>query len=996
MRKKRILAVLLSSAIAFSGMPMSVFAAEDVVLEEGFSDGADTTVDVTEESTEDTGEFIPESDQEEDLASFFDGESENFASEEEIEDESDPEIQVFADDEDVVESGKCGDNLTYTITGDETNGYILTISGTGDMYDYTVDRYSYTEGWVLDVPWDTKKEKITNIYIKNGITSIGNYAFCSCEKLYDINLPESITRVGRMSLAHCESLVNISLPNKINNIGEFAFSGCSKLRNIIIPKSVNCIAKNLLRDCESLISVVLPKSITTIGDDAFCHCTNLVDITIPENVISIGEYAFYGCKITNIIIPNKVTHIKRYAFSSCTNLKKILLPESISSIEDGVFSSCENLTAIILSENVTSIQDVAFADCTNLTSIVIPNKVTSIGESSFENCSSLTSIVIPTNVTDIGRGAFENCGNLVDITLPKNITSIKAWTFKDCKSLKNIVIPEKVISIEEYAFENCNSLTNIELQKGLISIGGFVFEGCGNLTDIAIPEGVTEMGGGIFNKCTNLSCVTIPKSLLSIYNTTFVTCNLTVIKYGGTEKQWKQFGFLPEYINNATVYFDYVLNHEHLYEIRINKLATCLEAGERFSVCKLCGETYTEEIPATGHNEIILPSMEATCEEDGMTEGKKCSVCGVILERQSIIPALGHSWDDGKVSKEATCIEEGEKTYTCSRCNKNKTENISKTPHSIVIDPEEPATCTKAGKTEGSHCSVCGEIVIPQKIIQTTGEHSWNSGSLVKAALCTQNGEIQYTCTKCGLKRTETVKALGHKKVTDKSIEATCEKEGKTEGSHCSICGEVLVSQKTIPATGHSWSNWITVKNASVSSEGAQQRTCSKCGKLENRNIPKLTPTPTVAPTIPSAMTITKGKSTTLKPASSWKNVKYSTSNKKVATVDKKGKVKAVGVGTAKITVKSGSKKAVCTITVPGTTAIKGIKSTISVKRGKTYTLKPKLSYAGKADRVTYKSSNKKIATVSKKGVIKGKKKGTATITIKSGKVTKKCKVKVK
>ena len=124
--------------------------------------------------------------------------------------------------------------------------------------------------------------------------------------------------------------------------------------------------------------------------------------------------------------------------------------------------------------------------------------------------------------------------------------------------------------------------------------------------------------------------------------------------------------------------------------------------------------------------------------------------------------------------------------------------------------------------------------------------------------------------------------------------------------------------------------------------------------------------------------------------------IEYASSDEKVATVDKKGKVKAVAVGAAKITVKSGSKKAICTVTVPGTTAIKGVKSSISVKRGKTYTLKPKLSYAGKADRVTYKSSNKKIATVSKKGVIKGKKKGTATITIKSGKVTKKCKVKVK
>ena len=147
---------------------------------------------------------------------------------------------------------------------------------------------------------------------------------------------------------------------------------------------------------------------------------------------------------------------------------------------------------------------------------------------------------------------------------------------------------------------------------------------------------------------------------------------------------------------------------------------------------------------------------------------------------------------------------------------------------------------------------------------------------------------------------------------------------------------------------------------------------------------------------IPSSLILKKGKTSILKPASSWKKVKYSTSNKKVVTVNKKGKVKAVAAGTAKITVKSGPKKAVCTITVQGTTAIKNIKSSINVKKGKSTTLKPKLSYAGSPDAVIYKSSNKKIATDSRAGKITGKKKGIATITIKSGKITKKCKVKVK
>lgn len=267
---------------------------------------------------------------------------------------------------------------------------------------------------------------------------------------------------------------------------------------------------------------------------------------------------------------------------------------------------------------------------------------------------------------------------------------------------------------------------------------------------------------------------------------------------------------------------------------------------------------------------------------------------------------------------------------------------------------------------------------------------------LAKSASCTESGVEKWVCKICGEYYEKEIQPLGHTPVKDEAVFPNCSQPGMTEGSHCSACGDVLIPQRTIPATDHLWGSWTIVKNASASNEGVQQRTCSKCGKTENKNIPKLTPVPTVAPAIPSAMTIAKGKTATLKPDASWKNVKYSTSNKKVATVDKKGKIKAVGVGIAKITVKSGSKKAVCTITVPGTTAIKGIKTSISVKKGKKYTLLPKLNYVGKSDKITYKSSNKKVATVTSAGVVKGKKKGTTTITIKSGEVTKKCKIKVK
>ena len=149
-------------------------------------------------------------------------------------------------------------------------------------------------------------------------------------------------------------------------------------------------------------------------------------------------------------------------------------------------------------------------------------------------------------------------------------------------------------------------------------------------------------------------------------------------------------------------------------------------------------------------------------------------------------------------------------------------------------------------------------------------------------------------------------------------------------------------------------------------------------------------------------LTMEKGTKATLRPVvtpfTSRQKVTYRSSNKKVATVSAKGVIKAKKSGTAKITVKSGSKKFIVTVTVPKTktTAITGVPESVSIKKGKTYTLKAKAVPKSSEEKFTYRSSNKKVATVSKSGKVKGVKKGTATITIKSGKISVKVAVTVK
>ena len=150
-----------------------------------------------------------------------------------------------------------------------------------------------------------------------------------------------------------------------------------------------------------------------------------------------------------------------------------------------------------------------------------------------------------------------------------------------------------------------------------------------------------------------------------------------------------------------------------------------------------------------------------------------------------------------------------------------------------------------------------------------------------------------------------------------------------------------------------------------------------------------------------SKVTVKKGAKLTLKPSrvpvTSTQKFTYATSNKKVATVSSAGVIKAKAAGTAKITVKSGSKKVVVTVTVPQTkTTALSVTSSVTVKKGKTYTLKVKKTPANSDQSVAYTTSNKKIATVTSAGKIKGVKKGTTTITVKSGNITKKIKVTVK
>ena len=273
---------------------------------------------------------------------------------------------------------------------------------------------------------------------------------------------------------------------------------------------------------------------------------------------------------------------------------------------------------------------------------------------------------------------------------------------------------------------------------------------------------------------------------------------------------------------------------------KITKAATCTAAGTKTYTCTRCKKTRTETIAATGHKAVKDAAVAATCETTGKTEGSHCSVCGTVLKAQTTTAALGHSWDNGKVTKAATCTATGTKTYTCTRCKKTRTETIAATGHKAVKDAAVAATCETAGKTEGSHCSVCNTVLKAQTTVAALG-HSWDGGKITKAATCTAAGTKTYTCTRCKKTRTETIVATGHKVVKDAAVAATCETTGKTEGSHCSVCGTVLKAQTTVAALGHDYGEWKTIKAATYTEPGQAERVCRRnASHKEYRQLPIL------------------------------------------------------------------------------------------------------------------------------------------------------------
>ena len=334
--------------------------------------------------------------------------------------------------------------------------------------------------------------------------------------------------------------------------------------------------------------------------------------------------------------------------------------------------------------------------------------------------------------------------------------------------------------------------------------------------------------------------------------------------------------FSDENGTNEIALVDTVVKAHHTMTKTDAKEPTCTAEGNNaYYTCSVCSKVFKDEAgtqPTTvkaetlekkAHTPVVDAAVAATCEKTGLTEGSHCSVCNEVLVAQKVVDKIPHTLTKTD-AKSATCTEDGNNEYyTCSACGKAfkdadgkiettvEAQTIAATGHTMTKTDAKAATCTEDGNIAYWHCSVCNkyfsdengtnEIALVDTVVKA---HHTMTKTDAKEPTCTAEGNnAYYTCSVCGkvfkdeagtqptTVAAETLKKKAHTPVVDAAVAATCQKTGLTEGSHCSVCNEVLVAQKVVDKIPHTLTK-TDAKSATCTEDGNNEYyTCSACGK---------------------------------------------------------------------------------------------------------------------------------------------------------------------
>ena len=408
-------------------------------------------------------------------------------------------------------SGECGDNLTW-----KYSNHTLTISGTGDMWDFTA----------TEVPWGDLCGQIHNISLPTGITSIANNAFFACTEISSIILPSSLKKIGRSAFIFCKKLTSITIPDKVTTIGNGAFESCENLQHISIGRAVTDIGhsnygkNDVFRNCTNLTSVEWNarecQDFDSYERTLFGHiASQITSFTFGKDVQYIPQYLCYDLKnITSVTIPNRVTAIASFAFEYCSSLSNLTIGGSVEEIGMFTFASCDNLTNVTIPDGVTSIGNYAFSDCKNLTSVSIGYGLKQFGYlndggGAFANCPKLTSVVWNAQSCadfEVGEEApfYGVAQQITSFTFGNYVEHIPGFLCCEMKNLSNIQLPKSLASIGESAFESCTKLTSVVIPDNVTSIDAFAFGWCESLKKVTFGKKLQELTLGSFTDCTSI------------------------------------------------------------------------------------------------------------------------------------------------------------------------------------------------------------------------------------------------------------------------------------------------------------------------------------------------------------------------------------------------------------------------------------------------------------------------------------------------------------
>ncbi len=573
--------------------------------------------------------------------------------------------------------GNCGDSITWSLDGTK-----LTISGTGDMYDYEDS----------PAPWG---KSITSLVITGSPYNIGRCAFSGCSSLSSVDLG-GVQQISAEAFSGCVSLTSVTIPDSVKSIMSGAFKGDSGLRSVTIGNKVTSIGEEAFSGCVSLKSVAIPDSVVYIEDDAFKGDSSLGSVSFGNKVKDINSGAFSGCiQLTSLSFPDSVRIIKSRAFSGDRNINSVTFGGGLQSLGVEAFPvEFEDLsgnkvtnpldlaghtyiysTAGVLKEVSSEPQKCG----DNLTWVLDGNKLTISGTGAMDDFdrdppwgTSVTEVVFDGSPTSIGRNAFYGCP-IKTVSLPDSVERIEEKAFEYCESLESVNLGSSLKRIGESAFHNCTSLTSVRIPDSVTGIYGYAFQGCSKLSTVDFGSSLNYLDAGAFYFCSALTSLTFPDTLTTISNIAFDgDKNIRHVSFGGSLISVGDKAFAVEFQDRNG-----------------NKVTKAAD---------LCGHTYRSDDGTAVLREVagepVHPSSVALNKTSASLEsGKTLKLTATVSPSNAADKSVSWSSSDSKVATvdqngNVKAVSEGKATITASTNDGGKTATCAVT----VTSASEPSS----------------------------------------------------------------------------------------------------------------------------------------------------------------------------------------------------------------------------------------------------------------------------------------------------------------